>query len=387
MKKHILAAAVAVAISAPAMAQTVTLFGVADVGYRTAKFTDAGALRAQASGIADGAMAGNRFGFRGTEDLGGGLKVGFVIEHGISLVSHGLTDQRQGNSNLPVQSNLADSGRTLGVNRQSFLSIAGGMGELRAGYQYTNLYEVSTLSGFNLGSEGTHGADTAHTMAGIAGGSRANGVTYLSPTINNFQVALQYGGTTDQNKYASTGTNASLLSNSYTTGVAGTTAGYDVNRTSARLKYQTGPLHIQGAITKLSSKTSAAGSTNYGAATKSELTQIGASYNAGFATFAGTYGTGKPTEGTNKNTGYQIGARFPMGAMAFIVAAGNYTVENLTGANPTQNDMAQTQIGLNYTLSKRTTAYMYSGETKDTGAAAAAIDKKSATIIGVLHTF
>jgi predicted porin len=373
MKKHLIAAAVAGAFAVPAMAQTVTVFGVADVGYRTAEWTNAGVKRAEASGIADGAIAGNRFGFRGTEDLGGGLKANFHIEHGISLVSNALTDQRQGNSNLPVAAGSSDSGRTAAVNRQSWVGLSGGFGEVRLGYQYTDLYEVSTLSGFNLGSEGTHGADTAHTMGGTNhGGTRANGVVYMSPVMNGLQVAVQYGAAGDQFKYSAAG---------------GTTAGYDVTRTSVRIKYQAGPLHAQLAQTNVSTKASAAGSTAFStAAVKTELTQLGASYNLGFATVAGTYAMGDPTKGTNENTGYQIGVRVPVGGINLIATTGAYEVET-TATKAKATDVSQTQIGAQYPLSKRTMVYGYHGQTKDKGTAATAVDKKTSTIVGVMHSF
>lgn len=368
MKKHLIAAAVAGAVAVPAMAQ-VTVFGVADIGYRTAEWTDAGVKRAEASGIADGAMSGNRFGFRGTEDLGGGLKANFHIEHGISLVSSGLTDQRQGNSNLPVTAGLADSGRTTGVNRSSWVGLSGGFGDVRLGYQYNNLYEVSTLSGFNLGSEGIHGADTAHTMTGVLhGGTRANGITYMTPVMSGLQVAVQYGGGSDQFTYSTTGASA----------------GYDVARTGVRVKYQAGPLHVQLAQTNVSTKASASGSTTFGAAVKTSLMQLGASYNLGIATVAGTYATGKPIDGTNENTGMQIGVRVPVGGINLIATTGTYEVET-TATKVKTTDVSQTQIGAQYVLSKRTTAYVYSGQTKDK--ATGGVDKKAATIVGVLHTF
>ena len=386
MKKHLIAAAVAGAVAVPAMAQ-VTVFGVADIGYRTAEWTDGGVKRAEASGIADGAMAGNRFGFRGEEDLGGGLKASFHIEHGISLVSSGLTDQRQGNSSLPVSAILPDTGRTTGVNRQSWVGLSGGFGAVRLGYQYTNLYEVSTLSGFNLGSEGTNGADTAHTMTGVLhGGTRANGITYMTPVMSGLQVAVQYGGAGDQFKYSTTGTTTATTGvDSYgVKTVSSTAAGYDVARTGVRVKYQAGPLHVQLAQTNISTKTSAAGSTTFGTAVKTSLMQLGASYDLGIATVAGTYATGKPIDGTNENTGMQIGVRVPVGGINLIATTGTYEVET-TATKVKTADVSQTQIGAQYVLSKRTTAYVYSGQTKDK--ATGGVDKKSATIVGVLHTF
>ena len=371
MKKHLIAAAVAGAVAVPAMAQ-VTVFGVTDIGYRTAEWTDGGVKRAEASGISDGGMAGNRFGFRGTEDLGGGLKASFHIEHGISLVSNALTDQRQASSGLPVTFGSADSGRSSGVNRSSWVGLSGGFGTIRLGYQYTNLYEISTLSGFNLGSEGTHGADTAHTMTGVLhGGTRANGITYMTPVMSGVMVAVQYGGASDQFKYSSTGT-------------TGTLTGYDVARTGVRVKYQAGPLHVQLAQTNVSTKAGVAGTTTYGTAVKTSLMQLGASYNLGIATVAGTYATGKPIDGTNENTGMQIGVKVPVGGINLIATTGTYEVET-TATKVKTADVSQTQIGAQYVLSKRTTAYVYNGTTKDK--ATGGVDKKSATIVGVLHTF
>ena len=359
---------------------------MADVGFRTSKWTDAGALRAKASGVADGAMAGNRFGFRGTEDLGGGLKAGFVIEQGISLVASDLTNQRQASSNLPVNgydgangassTALADSGRTTATNRQSFLSLSSAaLGEVRVGFQYTNLYELSTLSGFNAGSEGTQGADTAHTVFGGStwGGTRANAVTYISPKLlNAVTVRAQMGGAADQQEYVTTGASA----------------GYKQERTSIAVDYTAGPIKAMLAQTSYKTATSASGSTTLGASTTADLTQVGASYNLGFASVMGTYATGdNGAAGTDKveTKAQQIGVKVPVGSLTLLAATGSGTQKSVAAG--TTADVKQSQFGANYSLSKRTTAYFYSGTTKDSGVGATAVEKKTTTIVGVLHTF
>ena len=76
MKKSLIALAV-LAASGAAMAQSsVTLFGVVDeaVSYTNGK--------TNWNGINSGGNATSRIGFRGVEDLGGGLKAGFVLEQG-----------------------------------------------------------------------------------------------------------------------------------------------------------------------------------------------------------------------------------------------------------------------------------------------------------------
>lgn len=370
MKRTLVALAALASVSAFAQS-SVTVFGVADLAYRTSDWTNAGVARAHAAGVTDGAMAGNRFGFRGTEDLGGGMKANFHIEHGISYVSNALTDQRQASSGLSVALGSADSGRSAAVNRQSWAGLSGGFGEVRLGYQYTNLYEISTLSGFNSGSEGTHGADTAHTMngGGAWGGTRANGVTYTSPAMGGFTLTLQHGGTSDQESYQTTGASA----------------GYSVNRTSVRLTYANGPLKVMYGNTSYSSATSAAGSMTVGASTTAKLDQLGASYNFGPASVSATWGDGGDGKASPTNsTGQQIGVKVPMGNATFIVTTGNFT-STLAGAKTV--NVSQQQIGVTYALSKRSTLYLFNGTTKDAGTAATSVDKKANTIVGMLHTF
>ena len=54
MKQVLLGLTVALATATTAVAQNVTVFGVTDIGYRSATWTDAGANRAKATGVADG---------------------------------------------------------------------------------------------------------------------------------------------------------------------------------------------------------------------------------------------------------------------------------------------------------------------------------------------
>ena len=81
MKKLTLVAAAATAFlsSTAVMAQSsVTLYGIVDaaVTYTTKQTTTGGAR----TGIDAGQLATSRWGMRGTEDLGGGLKANFVLE-------------------------------------------------------------------------------------------------------------------------------------------------------------------------------------------------------------------------------------------------------------------------------------------------------------------
>ena len=384
--KCFIVALAALAATASFAQSSVTIYGVADVGYKTQKFTDAGVTTTKASGIADGAMAGQRFGFRGTEDLGSGLKANFVIEQGISMTSSTLTNARTATSAPQVEAWGTSGGKSsTSLNRQSYVGLSGGFGEVRLGYQYTNLYELSTLAGFNSGSEGTNGADTAHTHGStIVGGTRANGVTYITPTFNGFSANLQYGAGTDQ-----------ITAESTDSALAQTKA----ERTGLMLNYANGPLNVKlahtsyknGSVAALSATTTptlastptrALGVTS---TVTGKLTQLGASYNFGPAILAATLNNGDDGAAGADNAKYksqQIGVKVPVGAFTLIATTGKADV---TKNAVKTTDAKQTQFGVNYTLSKRTTAYAYMGNTKDN--ATGGVDKKSSTIVGLLHSF
>lgn len=78
MKKTLTTAAVLSALSCVASATEVTLYGVIDTGF-TYQHTEGGD---DSFAMTSGNYAGPRFGFKGTEDLGDNLTLGFVLEAG-----------------------------------------------------------------------------------------------------------------------------------------------------------------------------------------------------------------------------------------------------------------------------------------------------------------
>ena len=84
MKKTLAAMAVLGAFAGSAFAADVTLYGVADLGlnYQHQKVGDADATSKFSQN--SGQNSASRFGLKGTEDLGNGYKVGFVLENGIT---------------------------------------------------------------------------------------------------------------------------------------------------------------------------------------------------------------------------------------------------------------------------------------------------------------
>ena len=79
MKKTLVAAATLIAATGAFAQSSVTLYGVVDASLENVKGTDS------LTRVSSDNYASSRLGFRGVEDLGGGLKANFVLEGGINL--------------------------------------------------------------------------------------------------------------------------------------------------------------------------------------------------------------------------------------------------------------------------------------------------------------
>ena len=174
MKKSLIALAV-LAASGAAMAQSsVTLFGIVDtaVGY----VDNANAAGDSVYGLTTSGNATSRLGFRGVEDLGGGLKAGFWLEGEI----------------------FGDDGNAAGFNftRRSTVSLMGGFGEVRMGRELTPGY--SKTSSYDLfGQTGIGqfmGWSNWNGSTGDANGVRSsNMISYYTPNFSGFNAGLGYG--------------------------------------------------------------------------------------------------------------------------------------------------------------------------------------------------
>lgn len=129
MKQKILGAGLALVAAGSACAQSsVTIYGVVDVA---ASYT-----RGEGSGhrlrLVSGASQQSRLGFRGTEDLGGGMYAGFELEAGLNA------DTGAGQpSNTNNQASGTGAGGSLSFNRKSVAVLGGPWGEVRVGRDYT----------------------------------------------------------------------------------------------------------------------------------------------------------------------------------------------------------------------------------------------------------
>jgi predicted porin len=184
MKQHskqlIVAASIVAAFSASAQAQSnVQIYGSIDVGFshRGDHLNDH--VDSQ-NRIDSGISSGSRLGFKGTEDLGNGVKALFTIEAGYEADT--------GNSK--------QGGRLFG--RQAFVGLTGGFGTVLAGRLYAPHYTLmSAIDPFKRGMVGQHHNVLA---AGVTTGGINlfdpdrvdNAVAYVTPSWGGFNITAAY---------------------------------------------------------------------------------------------------------------------------------------------------------------------------------------------------
>lgn len=268
MKKTLIALAV-VAVSGAAFAQSsVTVYGKVDIGISNAIGGNAAAPAKAETGLNE--ASGSRLGFRGTEDLGGGLKANFILEHRFQ-------------PDTGAQTNAAAF-----WHGRSIVGLSGGFGKVDFGRDYSAAFW--TASGADV-----FGYDGVASNANItnAGGTNLtrlpNGIFYTSPTM---------GGFTAQGSYSFKETAAAGVKNA----------------TSVRLAYAAGPLSASVAASKN------ANNTDYSA--------FGAAYDFGMAKANLLISKGETVAGADID-GMTLGLVVPMGAITLKASYGTLEVANV----------------------------------------------------------
>ena len=175
MKSFKVASAAAVLLvsattSASAYAQSsVTVYGIMDACVAISNNTEG--PRTQ---LNSGCAYGSRLGFRGQEDLGGGLKADFTLESGISLDSGAL----------------GQGGRLFG--RKALVGLSGGFGQLHVGRDYSpTFYLVRPVDPWKLGI-GTASSMISTGARSDGSGRNDNAIVYTSPKLRGFTIKGSY---------------------------------------------------------------------------------------------------------------------------------------------------------------------------------------------------
>ncbi len=194
MKKTLAALAVLSAFAGSAIAADVTLYGRVDLGLRYTN-VDAdiqGEDDVSQFEMASGNYTGNRFGLKGTEELGNGLKVGFVLENGFNA----------DDGSLGTSGDIFD--------REAQVKIMGNFGELGLGRSSIIASDAGSYGiggGFNTFGTGWGDVGSQSLLWGAGFSSRYdNMLTYVTPEFAGFKVYAQYSfgdGSGDENKSTS----------------------------------------------------------------------------------------------------------------------------------------------------------------------------------------
>ncbi len=229
MKKTLIALA-ALASTAAFAQSSVTLYGVADAGI--SKSTGSSAKLSSASLMNNG---NSRWGVRGTEDLGGGLKAGFNFEQGVNLQDGSLAQSGPGP-----------------FSRAAWMNLSGGFGEIRLGrtlnpsFYAAAAWELTGAANYSV---------VVNQFGAVLGGIRnSSQIAYTSPNMGGFSATIGYV----------------MKGNDANSAVDGEQSKVDMNAI-----YANGPLSV---------------AFGYNKAQESEKNwHLGARYNFGMFTLAGGY--------------------------------------------------------------------------------------------------
>ncbi|KQP23234.1 porin [Pseudorhodoferax sp. Leaf267] len=294
---------------------SVTLYGVVDVAVR--HDTNADGNGHSRTALGPGATGSSRLGFKGTEDMGGGLKANFKLENGFNAANGDLADN------------------TRAFSREAWVGLSGSYGELRLGRQYTVMFEHY---------------NTFDPMYGIS--NVAESVPFLAYSAGTDPVhidnAVRYG-----KDWGPVGL-ALIAAPGEVPGVGG-----KGRYAGATLKYAVGPNGISGYYEQRDPNTDATSGEP-----KKRVWGVGGSYMVGPVILYANYQRHNQLfaiPGEVKGNLYSLGAVYPVGQWTFLAAFYRDRQENDGGLDARRNTLA---LSAYYSLSKRTAVYAYVDSTR-----------------------
>ncbi len=355
MKQIAISFALLAASGLAAAQSSVTLFGIADATLQ--RGSGSTASRTQ---LGSGGNSSSRIGFRGAEDLGGGLSASFWLEAALSLDSGSF-----GTTNTSNQASATAGGSGLTFGRRSTVSLSGGWGEVRLGRDYS----VQYYNRFEFDPFGNNGVGSSQTNVGSLGGPVSSRVSnaimyFLPPNLGGIYGEAQH--------YR--GENA---------GNAGATAD-DGTGSGVRMGYRAGPLNVAVAHARTRyARTAATGDI--------ASSNVAARYDFGaFTAMGGYYRDQVDTVAGLAGRGAQIGGVYRIGVGEVKVQWSNY--QTTAAGHPETRKLS---LGYVHNLSKRTALYGTYAHVRNSGgattalngAATAANQSSSGFDLGVRHSF
>jgi predicted porin len=321
VNRKLLALCIGALSTSAAFAQTsVVLYGIGDGDFRV-DHTSIGTLKS----VGSGGESGSRWGIRGTEDLGNGLKAVFTFEQGFDLSDNSVPQGVVTGTTPNSPTSTPGSSRLFSRTAQVGLSSAQ-LGDVLVGRAYTPFY-ATWISIDPMGGGFAGGAQN------FAVGSVTrfdNAIYYNSPKLYGFQLTTAY-----------------RLGESDTDSVASGSVKNGGNAGNASLTYAAGP--VLAAYSFMSTKASLDNNT-----TRTQF--AGAVYDLKFLKVHGLYFNTR--NATTRLQSYGLGVTVPIGAFNLFTQVAR--IDNrfdLNGSQLKNNDANFIGIGAQYVLSKRTDIY------------------------------
>lgn len=380
-KKLIAVAVLGACVAGSAFAANVDVYGRIDTGLSYVHYDETGLSDAKDTlSLDSGLSSGNRWGLKGSEDLGNGYQVGFVLESGFDADTGAMS-------------------KDILFNREATLRVSGPFGSIYAGRMGRIGSDAGSV-GFYAGSVSPFGSGwgkmAGHFAVTANYDSRYNNaLAYVSPKVGPVTVYAQY-----------------------TMGNATENESGDDRLFSLGAKADFGALQVLGLVEYLNKK-SVAGTTVYDDSQydDSYTINLGGSYDFSVAKvfLAGQYFKAAPNYAGMKANyaelvkgnewrysfdgfGVNVGATAPIGAGEFLVSAG-YGKGDLnvdTQDAKRSADAYIIQVGYTYPFSKRTNLYagagymqtsMEDGITNTDGTTSDKDFKTTQVMFGLLHKF
>lgn len=359
MKRVVISSALLAASGLVLAQSSVTLFGVTDVSIQ--RGSGSVASRTQ---LGSGGLNTSRLGFRGVEDLGGGMSASFWLESAI-FPDNGAGGPSSTNNQPSGTPASLGGAQGLTFARRSTVSLSGGWGELRMGRDFSPQY--LNRSAYDVFGTSGMGATQIHVGSIAAQVNRvSNGVAYWLPS--------NLGGLY--------GTAAYYLGENASNAPGGTSK--DGTGVGARLGWRSGPFDVavSHAVTKYATTATAGDITS---------TNIGALYNIGeFTVMGGYYRDKVDTIAGLSGRGAQFGGSWRVGVGEVRAMLSKY--KTTAAGNPETTKLA---LGYVHNLSKRTALYGTYARVRNSGGATTALNgaitaanqPSSGLELGVRHAF
>jgi predicted porin len=342
--KKVFAVSVLLASGAAFAQSSVTLYGIADihVDSRKSPGVSGRTIKIDSSGIYE-----SRFGLKGSEDLGGGLKANFQLEQGFAL-----------------DTGTVSNGQAF--SRQSWVGVSGNFGDFRVGKAWSAFDDISGATQATKNSVFAPNAGVWLTTS--YKDNPNNGLYYASPSFGGVSGAVSYGF--GENK------------------TAAVDAGSVV---SVHLKYAGGPVYA--GVAQQNEKAT-------GASAAIKFTRVNGSYDLGSAKLLASYG--RVASGDKSTKEWQLGVDVPVSSALMVSGGVARSTGGITGFTPDASyigktvnvtgagapDVERTGFGIAafYSMTKRTTLYS-AFQTTTTKVPGAADAKGNVVAVGMLHLF